>query len=105
MSLDKHYNKIKFSDGLRALLSEYYGYAEEESAQITALKHKIGGYIEAGLTLNALSKGELQDFIDREHLAVFGMTRKQRRIEKKLGKKEKVKDWSAFDRPAIERNR
>ena len=105
MSLDNHYNKIKFSEGLRALLTEYYGHAEKESLEITALKHKIGGYIEAGLTLNALSKGELQDLIDREHLAVFGMTRKQRRIEKKLGKKEKVKDWSAFDRPAIERNR
>ena len=37
MSLDKHYNKIKFSDGLRALLSEYYGYAEEESAEVVAL--------------------------------------------------------------------
>ena len=105
MSLDKHYNKIKFSDGLRALLSEYYGHAEEESAEITALKHKISGYIEAGLILNILSKDELQDLIDQEHLAAFGMTRKQRRIEKKLGKKEKVKDWSAFDRPAIERNR
>mgnify|MGYP000450879291 CR=1 FL=1 len=57
------------------------------------------------MTLNALSKGELQDLIDQEHMAVFGMTRKQRRIEKKLGKKEEVIDWSAFDRPAIERNR
>jgi hypothetical protein len=36
-------------------------------------------------------------------MAAFGMTRKQRRIEKKLGKKEEVRDWSAFDRPAIER--
>ena len=65
MSLDKHYNKIKFSDGLRALLSEYYGHAEEESAEIIALKHKISGYIEAGLTLNILSKDELQDLIDQ----------------------------------------
>jgi hypothetical protein len=105
MSLDKHYNKIKFSDGLRALLSEYYGHAEEESAEITALKHKISGYIEAGLILNILSKDELQDLIDQEHLAAFGMTRKQRRIEKKLGEKEEVPDWSNFDRPAIERKR
>jgi hypothetical protein len=103
MSLDNHYNKIKFSDGLRTLLSEYYGRVEEESAEITALKNKIDGYIQAGLTLNALSKSELQDLIDQEHMAAFGMTRKQRRIEKKLGKKEEVRDWSAFDRPAIER--
>ena len=105
MSLDKHYNKIKFSDGLRALLSEYYGHSEREPSEITALKYKIDGYIEAGLTLNAISKGELQDLIDQKHMAVFGMTRKQRRIEKKLGKKEELRDWSAFDRPAIERNR
>ena len=63
MSLDRHYNKIKFSDGLRALLSEYYGYAEEESAEIVALKHKIGGYIEAGLDLSALNETKIRDLI------------------------------------------
>ena len=84
------------------MLSEYW-HAEVKSSELTALKHKIDGYIEAGLTLNALRKSELQDLIDREHMAAFGMTRKQRRISKKLGKKEEVRDWSAFDRPAIER--
>jgi len=103
VSLDNHYNKIKFSDGLRALLSEYYGYAEEESAEIVAFKHKIGGYIEAGLTLNALSKGELQDLIDQEHMAVFGMTRKQRRADSKLGAKDTKVDWGIYDAPAINR--
>jgi hypothetical protein len=63
MSLDQHYNKIKFSDGLRALLSEYYGHAEEESAEITALKHKISGYIEAGLDLSALNETKIRDLI------------------------------------------
>jgi hypothetical protein len=63
MSLDRHYNEIKFSDGLRALLSEYYGHAEEESAEITALKHKISGYIEAGLDLSALNETKIRDLI------------------------------------------
>jgi hypothetical protein len=102
VSLDNHYNKIKFSDGLRALLLKYW-HLEGEPSEITALKYKVDGYIEAGLTLNAISKSELQDLIDQKHMAVFGMTRKQRRIENKLGKKEELRDWSAFDRPTIER--
>ena len=38
-------------------------------------------------------------------LSGSGKTAIAKVLEKKLGKKEEVPDWSTFDRPAIERNR
>jgi len=104
MSLNTHYKKIKFSDHLRSLLSRYYDLQDDQTSEITALKYRIDGYVQAGLIMDVLDNVDIQALIDKVHMDKFGMTRNQRRAEKKLSsKKEEIKDWSIYDPPTIER--
>ena len=88
MSLNTHYKKIKFSDHLRSLLSRYYDLQDDQTSEITALKYRIDGYIQAGLIMDVLDNVDIQALIDKVHMDKFGMTRNQRRAEKKLSSKK-----------------
>ena len=58
-------------------------------------------FVEAGLIPSIVENRELQDLIDTEHMNAFGMTRKQRRADSKLGAKDTKVDWGIYNAPAI----
>jgi hypothetical protein len=103
MSLNDQYKSIKFKQSVRELVHEYYGAEDDESEHTKRLKYKIEGFFEAGLLVDATTKEDIQLIVDEEHMAAFGMSRKDRRAMKKLTPSPITKDWSTFDAPAIDR--
>ena len=103
MTLDDHYKKIQYLKQIKEYLSEVYGTKDVNSKPYMRLKNRLDGFIEAGLIVGLVSRDELQEIIDAEHMTVFGMTRKQRRAESKLTTEETEVDWGFYDTPAISR--
>ena len=103
MTLDTHYQKIRYLKKISEHLAKFYGIENDKSKAYYQLKNRLDGFIEAGLLIGIVDNSELQDLIDAEHMNAFGMTRKQRRAESKLGTKDTKVDWGIYDAPAINR--
>ena len=67
------------------------------------LSHKIDGYMEAGLLAEIIDKRELQSVIDEQHIAVFGISRQERRLEMNSILETAPDNWDIYDTPAIDR--
>lgn len=105
MSLNSHYQKIKYLNAIKDLLREFYSTEDSESPIYQKAKSKLDGFSQAGVVIGIVSKSELQDIIDQEHMDAFGITRKQRRAELKLDKKATEVDWGIYDPPTIHRRK
>jgi hypothetical protein len=105
MSLNDQYKNIKFKQAVRELVREYYVAEDDESEHSKRLNYKIDGFFEAGLLVDAATKEDIQLIVDEEHMAAFGMTRLQRRAEKKTNKDFDSIDWSIYDEPSIVRKK
>ena len=105
MSLNDQYKSIKFKQSVRELIREYYSAKDDESEHTKKLKYKIEGFFEAGLLVDAATKEDIQLIVDEEHMAAFGITRLQRRAEKKINMDFDSIDWSIYDEPAIGRKK
>ena len=103
MTLNNHYQKIKYLDATRDLLRELYSIEDNNSDNYERTRNKLDGFIQAGVVIGIADRKELQDIIDKEHLDIFGITRKQRRAELKLEKRESEIDWDIYDTPTIHR--
>ena len=103
MTLNSHYQKIKYTDGIKHRLKEFYSIKDLKSAHRKVLGHEIDGYIEAGLLADIIDKQELQDIIDQQHIDVFGITRQERRKEMKSRSQAVPENWDIYDTPTINR--
>ena len=69
-------------------------------------RNYLWGYSNAGKTIQLVTADEIQQVIDRAHLAVYGEARADRAERlKPLGDGSEVPDWAAFDEPTFERRR
>jgi hypothetical protein len=64
---------------LGQLLREHYGIIKETGIPSSERQSFIDGYLTAVRTLNAVYQKELNDYIERVHFEVFGMTIDQRK--------------------------
>ena len=64
----------------------------------------MDGFIAAGILIDLISKQELQNIIDEEHMTAFGMTRSERRERLKFQSKGAEVDWDIYDIPTIQRS-
>jgi hypothetical protein len=103
MNLNKQYNKLKYMDGVKDRLNEFYSIKDVTSTYRKVLSYKIDGFIDAGLTANIVNKQELQDIIDGQHFEVFGITRQERRKQMKSKLETGPQNWDIYDTPAINR--
>ena len=103
MHLNNLYKKLKYIDGVKDRLNEFYSIKDVTSPYRKVLRYKIDGFIEAGLTANIVNKQELQDIIDEQHFGVFGISRQERRKQMKSKLETAPQDWDIYDPPAINR--
>ena len=103
MNLNNQYNKLKYIDGVKGRLKEFYSIKDVTSTYRKVLRYKIDGFIEAGLTASIVNKQELQDIIDEQHFGVFGISRQERRNQMKSRLETAPQDWDIYDTPAIDR--
>jgi hypothetical protein len=103
MTVNSHYHKLKYIDGIKDRLRRFYSISDTKSDHRKMLSHKIDGYMEAGLLAEIIDKRELQSVIDEQHIAVFGISRQERRLEMKSILETAPDNWDIYDTPAIDR--
>ncbi len=96
-------SKPSYIAGIKDLLRLFYGTKDLNSAYRKKLEAKLDGFIAAGILIDLIPKQELQNIIDKEHMAAFGMTRNERREKLKLESKGAEIDWEIYDIPTIHR--
>lgn len=111
----KHLAKADFIRRLRELATELYelGDFTSKDPRRDIVSATIKGFADAGTTLEVVSLQEVQDVIDKAHLAKFGEereARKSRVLEERAEKSsdgdgEDIVDWGVYDSPAKDRNR
>jgi hypothetical protein len=103
MTFNSYYQKLKYIDGMKDRLRRFYSISDIKSDHRKMLSHDLDGYMEAGLLTEILDKRELQSIIDEQHIAVFGLTRQERRLETKSNLETAPDNWDKYDTPAIDR--
>ena len=103
MTLNIQYQKLKYIDGIKDRLRRFYSISDTKSDHRKMLSHEIDGYMEAGLLAEIIDKQELQRVIDEQHIAVFGISRQERRLEMNSILETAPDNWDIYDTPAIDR--
>lgn len=103
MTVNSHYHKLKYIDGIKDRLRRFYSISDTKSDHRKMLSHEIDGYMEAGLLAEIIDKRELQSVIDEQHIAVFGISRQERRLEMNSILETAPDNWDIYDTPAIDR--
>jgi hypothetical protein len=107
MSLDSHYQKLKFLKAVRELIANLYAIKDSESSSYKTKGSEFDGFVKAGMTLGIATKDEIQKVIDDEHWSIFQMTREERKAKKATDTNKKtnneVVDWAVYDIPTIKR--
>ena len=103
MTVNSHYHKLKYIDGIKDRLRRFYSISDTKSDHRNMLSHEIDGYMEAGLLAEIIDKRELQSVIDEQHIAVFGISRQERRLEMNSILETAPDNWDIYDTPAIDR--
>lgn len=71
-------NKNQYLEILQYTLSEHYNIMHSTNKILQDRQQFIDGYITAAMALDAFDQKELQDFMEKIHFEVFGMTIKER---------------------------
>jgi hypothetical protein len=103
MTLNIQYQKLKYIEGIKDRLRRFYSISDTKSDHRKMLSHEIDGYMEAGLLAEIIDKRELQSVIDEQHIAVFGISRQERRLEMNSILETAPDNWDIYDTPAIDR--
>ena len=66
-------------------------------------KHRLEGFMNAGVIMGFASNAELSVLMDETHLRVFGKTIQQRKKERSAHFNDVIIDYSGYDQPTFER--
>ena len=99
--------KQTYLEGMVKRLQKLYVYGEAHPDEKPALEANLEGFVEAGLLIRLVTRAELQEVIDAQHIKIFGMSREQRKKEKAgaSDNAELERDWSGYDLPPSSRGR
>jgi hypothetical protein len=99
MRLSESLRNELYLERLREKLIKLYSYGDAEPEARRRLLDQIDGYFEAAILMQMMTKEALQAVIDEEHMSAFGMTLKERKIQKKLDGRAIEVDWEVYDAP------
>ena len=110
----KHLAKADFLRRLRELATELYDLGDftSKDPDREIISAKIQGFADAGQTVEVVTSQEIQQVIDKAHLAKFGEEREARRarVLEELAKNRsddgsvaEETDWDKYDSPARDR--
>ena len=101
--LSETLRKELYLESLRKRVRYLYTYGESHPSEKPLIAAKLDGFLEAAGLIQILHKDDLQQIIDEEHLAIFGVSRQERlRLKQEEGSYTSL-DWSAYDTPALQR--
>lgn len=86
----------------RQLIKYYQNVKLREKEDHTA-KHRIEGFMQAGVALELVNSIELQSITDKIHVEVFNMTQLERKLKVVKGEGSEI-DWSIYEQsPSMRR--
>jgi len=97
-------NKEDFLNEVERRLSKMFYASKEGYKNSTVDKHRLEGFMQAGVFLGLVSNKELSVLMDAIHHSVFGISIKERRDSKSDSWKNDTIDYSVYDQPTYERN-
>ena len=94
----KQDGNLPYLSRLRSKLNAFYLRIRDYNDKDLVKAHGIEVFMEAGLSLNAVTQHELEQVIADEHQQVFGMSRQERL---RVNKEEAIatRDYAYFDTP------
>ena len=66
-------------------------------------KHRLEGFMNAGVVMGFASNAELSVLMDEAHIKVFGKTIQQRKEDLPAHFNDEIIDYSGYDQPTFER--
>ena len=90
---------MEFIKRLRQKLNEFYNLDDTASVKRSALGDEIDGYLEAGILLNVITEEEFLTIADEEHLSVYGISLKQRKLNLSCNLTQQERDWEKYNQP------
>ena len=101
--ISEQLRKDLFIESLRKRVRHFYIYGESHPSEKELIHAKLDGFLEAALLMKICPKEQIQQLIDTEHQAIFGLTRAQRsEIRSQQGLSD-TPDWTPYEAPATER--
>ena len=92
--------KEQYLQQFRTRLNEFYYQQYKYNNRDIAIAQGVLAFIEAGITLGAVTRSELEAVIDERHMEVFGVSR-QERLQNARGKFLEVEELAFFDTPFL----
>ncbi len=87
---------------IKKRLEEFYLGMRDYEREDMALMSRIEGLMEAGITLKAVTKRDLEFLVDNVHLEVFGQSLAERRLDER--ERDRLdQNYDAFDLPSWQR--
>lgn len=91
-----------FLESVQNQLIALYAKQKDIGKQDELLKHRIEGFMFAGIMTEMATNEELSSMIDKIYYDTFGMTPIERKLQKEKGDMEEV-DWTYYDSPPSKR--
>ena len=98
-------NKEKFINEVEARLRLMFSASKDGYKASPVDKHRLEGFIQAGVFMGLTSNQEMAEIMDAAHLSVFDKTMAQRRLAMGGSWQEELMDYSGYDQPSYERQR
>jgi hypothetical protein len=100
----KEMNKDGYLKEVESRLLRMFKGAKEGHKAHAIERHRLEGFMQAGVFLDLTSNDELSSIMEQKHVEVFGMSISERESEMQEGwKGVKKMDYSYFDKPTFER--
>ena len=96
-------NKDKYINEVDKRLSQLFLASKEGYKATPVERHRLEGFMNAGVVMGLVSNSELAALMDNIHLIVFGKTIRQRKSERPTNWAEEVIDYSGYEQPTYER--
>ena len=96
--------KKAFIGSVTEQLEQYYMNIKQYDKDDEEQKHKIEGFMYAGVVLEITNNKELTELMLRIYFDVFGMTPSERKLIKEKGEVSEI-DWSYYDMPTARRKK
>ncbi len=96
-------NRRGFIEELEKRFTELFQASKKGNVPSAQQRHKLEGFVEAGVYLNLVRHAEVEELIERVHLLVFRMTRKEHKEKNAASWSQSKIDYSSYDAPTFER--
>ncbi|CAA0082991.1 hypothetical protein [Zhongshania aliphaticivorans] len=97
-------DKAKFISVVEKRLTLIFKSAKSGHKPSSTEKHRLEGFIQAGVFMGLVSQSEMVELMEQTHLLVFNKTIAERKADKLSTWQSGELDYSQFDSPTFERS-